>query len=159
MPSACRLSQTLGVCGLVALGHCSGLGLPRFRTVSLLCKTRLLARPFSFAVALSVAVSVGRPSRFAGGQRTALCLPSVSAHGRRAMQPGWGLPREQDRKLRPCRFGRSSICLRALHAASSLAAFEATMRRHANAFKRKAFCQRHRRLGLQGKEVCFRSAA
>ena len=68
----------------------------------------LLSSGNRISQALPAVVISGRPSRFAGGRRTAFGLPSVSAHGRRAIQPGLGSQREQDRKPRSRRFGRSS---------------------------------------------------
>jgi len=65
-----------------------------FRNEILLCKARLLASNSCSIPALPATVGVGRPSRFAGGQRTAFGPPSVFGQGRRAMQPGLGLPRE-----------------------------------------------------------------
>ena len=78
MPSARRLSQTLGVYGLVAHSWQSKLGSPRFRCVALLCQARLLESQSCLVIALPVTIGAGRPSRFAGGQRTARCPPSIS---------------------------------------------------------------------------------
>jgi len=85
---------------------------------------------------LSATSVSGRPSRFAGGQRTALGLPSVSGRSRCAIHPGLGVPREQDRELRSRRFGRSGSCLEAHHSASSLATFEATIEREQDGKRR-----------------------
>jgi len=61
--------------------------------------------------ALSAVVFSGRPSRFAGGQRTVFGLPSGSGQGHSAVQLGLGVPRGQTRGLRPRRFSRSSADL------------------------------------------------
>ena len=73
--------------------------------------------------------------RPAHGTRSAISLRSRSArHAAR-----FGLPRERDRKLRPRRFGRSSISLGEPHAASSLATFEATIE-HARTVLLRSLC-------------------
>jgi len=107
VPSARRLSQTLGGYGLVVQGGQSKLGLPCSRSGTMLCEARPLARKSCFVPALPVTVGADCPSRFAGGQRTVLGLPSVSGQGQRAVRPGLGVRRKQNRWLRPRRFGRS----------------------------------------------------
>jgi len=78
-----------------------------------------------------------RPASLAASAPYSACRQSPVKVG--AAQSGLGSPRERDRKLRPSRFGRSSSSLEAPHAASSLAAFEATIE-HAPTVPHQSLC-------------------
>jgi len=80
-------------CWAIRTGRDQGW-LPRFRSAILLCTARLRPRCSCFAAALPLTVGASCPSRFAGGQRTALGLPAASGQGRCAMHPGLGVPGE-----------------------------------------------------------------
>ena len=171
MPLARRLSQTLGVYGLVVQGRQSELGSQRFRNAILLCKARLLTSKSCSITALPVTVGAGRPSRFAGGQRTVFALPSVSDEGRRrAAEPGC-MPREQDRWLRPCRSGRSGSVSRhftLLPVSQRLKPQCSVVQMHSNTepstalaklARGAALASGHGRLGIRGKEAGGPAAA
>jgi len=66
-----------------------------------------------------------RPASLAASARRSACHQSPLKTG--ALHSQGSVLRERDRKLRPRRFGRSSVCLGTLRAASSPEAFEATI--------------------------------
>jgi len=123
VPSARRLSQTLGGYGLVVQGRRSKLGSPCCRYGTLLCRARLLASKSCSITALSSTVRAGCPSCFAGGQRTVFGQLSVSSHGRRRTgRPGHAkraIPLASAMQVWPFK-----LRLAAFHSASSLAALK-----------------------------------
>jgi len=93
-----------------------------------------------------------RPASLAANARHSACRQAL-AKARASCTQACACHARKSRWLRPCRFSRSSFRLGAFQAASSLATFEATMPRHANAFKHQASWQRPRRAG-QSRLAC-----
>ena len=113
-----------------------------------------------------------RPASLAASARHSVRHQSLVKVGAPCSQ-AWACHAKQDHSPRPRRFCRSSSRLEAFHPAFGLAAFEATMQRHANAFKHQAFYRAgqtrscaalalasvHGSLGIQGKEAGYSAAA